>query len=98
MAIVEVSVVPIGIQEISLSGYVADALRVLNKSGLKYELTSMGTIVEGDLDEIIRTIREMHETTFQKEIMRVVTTIKIDDRRDKQATSEGKVESVLKKL
>ena len=98
MAIVEVSIVPIGIPETSLSGYVADALRVLKKSGLKYELTSMGTIVEGDLDEIMRTIKEMHDTTFQREIMRVVTTIKIDDRRDKPATSEGKVESVLKKL
>lgn len=98
VAIVEVSIVPIGVPHTSLSEYVADALKVLKKSGLKFELTSMGTIVEGDLDEILGIIREMHETPFKKGIMRVVTTIKIDDRRDKPATPEGKVESVLTKM
>ncbi len=98
MAIVEVSVVPIGSPCTSLSEYVADALTVLKESGLKFQLTSMGTIVEGDLDKILDIIRRMHETTFANEIMRVVTTIKIDDRRDKPNTGEGKVQSVLKKL
>ena len=98
MAIVEVSVVPIGVPHTSLSEYVAGAVKVLKKSGLKYELTSMGTIIEGDLDRILGIIREMHETPFKKGVMRVVTTIKIDDRRDKPATSETKVESVVKKM
>lgn len=98
MAIVEVSIVPIGVPNTSLSEYVANALRVLKKSGLKYELTSMGTIIEGDLDRILSIIREMHETPFKKGVMRVVTTIKIDDRRDKPATSETKVDSVVKKM
>ena len=98
MTIVEVSIVPIGVPNTSLSEYVAGAVKVLKKSGLKYELTSMGTIIEGDLDRILGIIREMHETPFKKGVMRVVTTIKIDDRRDKPATSETKVESVVKKM
>ena len=98
MAIVEVSIVPIGVPNTSLSEYVADALRVLKKSGIKYDLTSMGTIIEGDLDGILSIIREMHETPYKKGVMRVVTTVKIDDRRDKPATSETKVESVVKKM
>lgn len=98
MAIVEVSIAPIGLTHTSLSEYVADSLLVLQESGLKYQLTSMGTIIEGDLDEIVATIRSMHETVFKEGVMRVVTSIKIDDRRDKIATHEGKIESVLNKM
>jgi len=98
MAIVEISIVPIGVSHTSLSEYVAGAVNILKESGLKFDLTSMGTIVEGDLDRILAVAREMHETPFKKGIKRVATTIKIDDRRDKPATSDGKVESVLKKM
>ncbi|MFH1623746.1 MAG: MTH1187 family thiamine-binding protein [Pseudomonadota bacterium] len=98
MAIVEVSVVPLGVSDTSLSDYVADALKVLKDSGLKFELTSMGTIVEGDLGTILGVISDMHETPFRKGIMRVLTTIKIDDRRDKDASSAGKVGSVVRKM
>jgi len=54
--------------------------------------------IEGDLDSILGIIREMHETPFKKGVMRVITTVKIDDRRDKPATSETKAESVVKKM
>ena len=98
MAMVEVSIIPVGVPNTSLSEYVANALKVLKDSGLKYDLTSMGTIIEGELDRILSIIREMHETPFKKGVMRVVTTVKIDDRRDKPATSKIKVESVLTKM
>ena len=98
MAIVEVSIVPLGTNTTSVSQYVAAVLEVLEKSGLKYQLTSMGTIIEGDLDEILKVVRQMHEVPFQKEVKRVVTTIRIDDRRDRQASIEGKVRSVREKL
>ena len=98
MAIAEISIVPIGSPGTSLSEYVANALSVLKTSGLQFQLTSMGTIIEGDLDQITRTVRDMHETAFENGITRVVTTVKVDDRRDKPNTSEGKVQSVLKKI
>ena len=98
MAIMEVSIVPLGTGTPSVSQYVAAVLEVLEKSGLKYQLTSMGTIIEGDLDEISKVVRQMHEVPFQKEVKRVVTTIRIDDRRDRQASMEGKVRSVREKL
>ena len=99
MAIVEVSIAPLlGLSDTSLSEYVADAIKILEKSGLQFQLTSMGTIIEGDLDDILGTIREMHESPYKKGMKRVVTSIKIDDRRDKAATCEGKVESVRKKM
>ncbi len=98
MAVVELSIVPIGVENTSLSSYVAQALKVLKKSSLQHELTAMGTIITGDLDEILKTIREMHESFFSAGVMRVLTQIRIDDRRDKKGSPEQKVRSVLSKL
>ncbi len=99
MAIAEISIIPIGTRGPSLSEHIARALRVLEgEEGIKYELTSMGTIIEGDLGQILNLIKQMHEVTFSEEVLRVVTTVKIDDRRDKPLTGEGKVKAVKEKL
>lgn len=99
MAIVEVTTVPLGTKDTSLSKYVADCHRVLeNQKKVKYQLTPMGTIIEGDLDEILSVIRKMHEVPFDNGALRVSTSIKIDDRRDKDSTMDKKVESVTSKL
>ena len=99
MAIAEVSVVPLGTGTPSVSEYVARAIKVLEQEkDMKYELTAMGTIMEGDLDRILAVIRRMHEETFGQGVARVLTTIKIDDRRDKLQTMKAKLDSVSKKL
>ena len=58
----------------------------------------MGTIIEGDLGDILRVVRKMHESIFDGKVMRVATTIKIDDRRDKTLSMRGKIESLSKEL
>jgi uncharacterized protein (TIGR00106 family) len=99
MAIVEVSCVPLGTKTPSVSQYVARAVKVLDhEKGIKYEITAMGTIIEGDLDKILAVVRKMHEQVFGEGVARVVTTIKIDDRRDKAQSMKGKVDSLKKKL
>ena len=98
MAIAEINIVPLGTSTPSVSQYIADAIEVLEECGLKYELTPMGTIIEGDLDEILSLAKKMHETPFFKGVKRVITTIKIDDRRDRKATSSDKIKSVTDKL
>jgi len=99
MAIAEVSVVPLGTGTPSVSQYVARAVKVLEQEkDMKYELTAMGTIIEGDLDRILGVVRKMHEETFGQGVARVLTTIKIDDRRDKAQTMKGKLDSVSRKL
>jgi len=97
MAVVEVSIVPLGLSTTSLSEQVALVLEPLKRSGLHYTLTAMGTIIEGDLEKVMKSVLRMHEIPFQKGIGRVYTTIKIDDRRDKSITIEGKVRSVVSK-
>jgi uncharacterized protein (TIGR00106 family) len=99
MAIVEVTIAPFGTGSTSLSKYVAGCHRVLEQQkNLKYQLTPMGTVIEGDLDLILATIRKMHEVPFKEGAMRVSTLIRIDDRRDKVSTMDGKIASVESKL
>lgn len=97
MAIVEVSIVPLGLSTTSLSNQVASALQPLKESGLRYTLTAMGTIIEGEVEEVMRCVLKMHEVPFAKGAGRVYTTIKVDDRRDKPGTIEGKLRSVREK-
>ncbi len=98
MAILEISVVPIGTGDTSLSAYVADCLRVLKRERVRYELSSMGTNVEGNLKDLFKIAVAMHQVPFKKGARRVVTTMKIDDRRDKRGTLEGKKKAVKDKL
>ena len=96
MAIAEVNIIPLGTKTPSASKHLVHALRVLREEkNIKYELTSMGTIIEGDLEEILRVVMNMHKSTFEGTVKRVVTTIKIDDRRDKILSMKGKIESLL---
>lgn len=97
MAIAELSIVPIGTKSTSLSTYVATCLGVLQESGLMYEVHAMGTIIEGDLKALFEVIMKMHEVPFEAGALRVVTSIKIDDRRDNEASAKAKVESVTRK-
>ena len=99
MAIAEVSVVPLGTKSASVSQYVARAIKILEQEqDIKHEITPMGTIIEGDLDRILAVIKRMHEAVLGEGVVRVVTTVKIDDRRDKPLTMKGKLDSVRQKL
>lgn len=90
--IVEFSVVPIGRGE-ELAGPVARILDLVDKSGLPYQLTAMGTIVEGNWDEVVGLIRRCHET-MRGESGRVTTHITIDDRAGSADRIRGKVRDV----
>jgi len=98
MAVMEISVIPIGTDSPSISHYVAECVAVVEEKGLPYELTSMGTNVEGELRDLLLAAEQMHELPFKRGAQRVVTSIKIDDRRDKRLSIRGKKEAVQKRL
>lgn len=99
MAIVEVTIVPLGTGSASVSRYVAECHKVLaQEAGVKYQLTPMATVIEGDLDRIFAIIRKMHEVPFSAGAVRVSTSIKVDDRRDQELTMKGKIQAVIEKL
>jgi uncharacterized protein (TIGR00106 family) len=96
--IAEVVIVPHGTGSTSLSPYVAEVEKILRSYDLKVMLTPMGTILEGELDTVLKAVRAAHEAPFKAGALRVGTTIRIDDRRDKNASMEQKVKSVEEKL
>lgn len=98
MALMEISVIPIGTTTPGIGNYIAEVVKVLEKDNLNYKLTDMGSIVEGDTDELFSIARKLHETPFKDEIKRVITRIEIDDRRDKKVKIEDKVKSVMSRL
>ena len=59
MVLLEMSIVPMGVGE-SVSQYVAECVDLVDQSGLDYEVHSMGTIVEGELDEVLDTDEEVY--------------------------------------
>ena len=96
--VAEISVVPLGTAKPGLSEYVAACCDLLeNIEGISCQLTPMGTILEGSLDQVLEAVRQVHEVPFALGALRVVTTVKIDERRDKKLTMSGKLESVAKK-
>jgi uncharacterized protein (TIGR00106 family) len=99
MAMVEISVVPLGTLTPSVSRYVAGAVKILqNEPGIKYELTAMGTVIEGDRQRLLSLADRMHQSAFDAGAKRVVTTITIDERVDKPVTINGKIQAVKEKL
>ena len=97
--IAEVSFSPIGTGTPSLSRYVTAALAVLEAHPeVRYQLNPMGTVMEGERRDVIEVIEAMNEAIFAAGAPRVGTTLKIDERRDKDASMEHKVESVMEGL
>ena len=97
--VAEVTVVPLGTASASLSTYVAEAEKVLQKfPKVKSMLTPMSTILEGEMDEVLAAVKAMHEMPFRMGAMRVSTTLRIDDRRDKKISMRSKLAAVKSKL
>ena len=96
--IVELSVVPVGTGETSVSSYVKAAVKIIEETDLDYQINSMGTCVQGEWDEIFSTLKAVHDELAKMGCNRIVTTVKIDDRRDKFSTMDAKVASVEEEL
>ena len=98
MAIVDVTVIPIGTQTPSVSSYVADIQKILKqyeeKGEIQYQLTPMNTLIEGELPVLFEVIQAIHEAPFNAGIQRVATNIRIDDRRDVKRRMQDKVNRV----
>jgi len=94
----EISVYPIATRTTSASFYIAKAIEsIQNMKNLRYEINSMGTILESDsIDIIYEASKKMMETVHNLGIDRVEVVIKVDSRRDKHVKMEEKLESIKK--
>jgi uncharacterized protein (TIGR00106 family) len=94
------SIAPVGIKSTSMGSYVAAAVAAINEiKGLKCEITPMGTVMEADnLAPLFEAVKAAHESLIVKGVLRVESTLIIDDRRDKPRTMKDKVNSVKKHM
>lgn len=95
MTLMEFSMFPLD-KGISLSTYVAKVLTVVDKSGLEYRLTPMGTIVEGEWEALIKLLtgclREL-----EKHSDRISLQAKFDHKKGVSGTINSKIKSVQDK-
>jgi len=96
MILVEFSLFPVGKEE-HLSPYVAHSLEIIEKSGLPYQLTAMGTLVEGEWDDVMNVVKKCY-MRMQEETSRVYGSIKIDARKVGEGQLKKKVASVEQKV
>ncbi len=96
MVLLEFSMTPLGKGE-GVSPYVARSIDIVDRSGLKYRLTPMGTILEGEWDDVMRVVRECHERMLE-DCDRITTSIRIDYRAGASGRLESKIRSVEEKL
>jgi len=96
-ALVEFSMFPTE-QTQSKSAFVARVLDIVDKSGLEYQLTPMGTIIEGEtVEEVLAVINAAYKE-LQKDCGRIYSSIKIDWREGPVGRLNKKVGSVEAKL
>jgi uncharacterized protein (TIGR00106 family) len=100
MAIVDITIIPLGTATPSVSQYVAEIHKVLDtyKDRINVQLTPMSTLIEGEIAHVFEVIQAIHEVPFEHGAVRVATNIRIDDRRDKEVHMVDKVKSVESKL
>jgi len=94
--IAEFSIVPMT-GDTSLSRHVARVVDMVRASGLDWQLTPMGTIVEGEPAAVFDLIRRCH-MEMRSVADRVLTRISIDDRGDELGRMNRKVDAVVEKL
>ena len=94
--IVEFSIFPLGKGE-SLSPYVARALKLIQDSGLPYELNPMGTCVEGEWNDVMALVKRCFQA-LEKDCNRITLSLKADYRKGPAGRMISKVVSVREKL
>jgi len=96
MVLLEFSMSPLGKGE-SVGKYVSRSLKVIDQSGVEYRLNPMGTVLEGEWDEVIGVVRQCYEQ-MRRDCNRISCTMKIDYRKGKNGRLSGKISSVEKRL
>ncbi len=96
MVLLEFSMSPLGKGE-SVSKYVAGSLDIIDKSGVDYRLNPMGTVLEGEWDEVMGVVKQCYER-MKEDCPRISCVMKVDHREGHRGRLAGKVAAVEKQL
>lgn len=95
MVLAQLSVYPVG-EGVSLGRFVRKSVKIIEESGYTYQVGGLSTAVEvPDLKSLFELVTKLHQVQADEGAKRILIEIKVDDRRDKDATLESKVNSVI---
>ena len=92
----EFSIVPIGTGN-GIGDKIAQVLKIVDASGMPYKINPMGTVIEGEWDDVMELIKKCH-TTIMKSGERALVNITIDDRKERPNRIDEKVKSVERRI
>ena len=95
--IADVMITPIGVG-VSVSRYVAECQKIFKEAGLKVNLHSYGTNIEGDWDEVFSAIKKCHQVVHKMGAPRISSNLRFGTRIDREQSMEDKIKSVEDKL
>ena len=98
MALMQITVIPIGTGKPSVGDYIADIEIFLREKGVEHVLNDMGTVISGPTKELLQLASEIHHIPLEKGAPRVVTHISLDERVDLERKIGEKQQSVLSRL
>jgi uncharacterized protein (TIGR00106 family) len=81
----------------SLSEYVARSLEIIHKSGVPYRINPMGTVLEGEWDDVMGVVKACFDK-MSEDCNRISIAIKVDFRKGRSGRLESKIKSVEQKL
>jgi len=94
MVIAQLSIAPVG-KEVSLHQYVQLVIDILKKEQICFETNAMATVIQtNDLATLFSVVHKAHQAVIDAGADRVITELKIDDRRDKQASMHSKISAL----
>lgn len=100
MIVAEIDITPIhpGQDADHFSQVIAHTVKILDDVGARYRITPFGTVVEGELDEVLDWLGRMHRAALAQGCERVLTQIKIDERKQRAHPLEERVEVLERRL
>jgi uncharacterized protein (TIGR00106 family) len=96
MVLLEFSMSPLDKGE-SVGKYVSRSLNIIDESGVDYRLNPMGTVLEGEWDDVMAVVKKCYET-MSADCQRITCSIKIDYRKDRQGRLDSKIASIEQHL
>lgn len=94
MLLAQLSVYPVG-EGVSLGRFVKKSIKIIEESGYAYQVGALSTAVEvPDLDSLFELVKKLHQVQLAEGAKRILIEMKVDDRKDKDATLQSKIESV----
>jgi uncharacterized protein (TIGR00106 family) len=96
MVLLEFSMTPLDKGE-SVGDYVSRSLKIIDDSGVDYRLNPMGTVLEGEWDEVMAVVKQCYDK-MSADCRRITCSIKIDYRDGPKGRLESKIASIEAKL